>query len=158
MNPKDKLNQFNIRVYGLFINEKGEILLTDEERFGMRMTKFPGGGLRFGEGTIECLKREALEEFGQEIEIIRHYYTTDFYQKALFYDNQQLISVYYLARFCGPEHFRLAKKAFDFNTDQSEIVSFRYIKMNELSEEELSFPVDRVVLRMLKADYDVQVN
>ncbi len=36
---------FNIRVYALLINEKNEVLITDEFRFGKEMTKFPGGGL-----------------------------------------------------------------------------------------------------------------
>ena len=130
------ITQFNIRVYGLFINEKHEILLADEERFDMKMTKFPGGGLQFGEGTIDCLKREAMEEFGQEIEVIRHFYTTDFYQKSKFHTDHQLISIYYMA------HFKEAEK---------EILSFRYRKINDLQEEELSFPIDRHVIRMLKS-------
>ena len=145
-------NQFNIRVYGLFINEKQEILLADEERFGMRMTKFPGGGLQFGEGTVDCLKREALEEFGQEIEVIRHFYTTDFYQKSFFNDNHQLISIYYMAKFSEPEKFRIAQKSFDFEPGLKEIVSFRYKKINELNEEELSFPIERHVLGLLKKE------
>jgi 8-oxo-dGTP diphosphatase len=150
-NNMQAINQFNIRVYGLFINEKQEILLSDEDRFGMRMTKFPGGGLRFGEGTIDCLKREALEEFGQEIEVINHFYTTDFFQKAMFYDNHQLISIYYIARFIKPERFRISLTPFDFLGSEGEIISFRYKKITEIFEEELSFPVDRHVMGMLKA-------
>ena len=46
------MNQFNIRVYGLWIRE-GRILVTDEFRLGTFMTKFPGGALEFGEGTID---------------------------------------------------------------------------------------------------------
>ena len=149
-----KPNQFNIRVYGLFINENKEILLADEERFGMRMTKFPGGGLRFGEGPIDCLKREALEEFGQNIEIVRHFYTTDFYQKAMFYDNQQLISIYYRARFAEPERFRICNIPFDFTNTGGEILSFRYKKIDNVSDDELNFPVDKVVLNILKESID----
>ena len=146
------LNFFNIRVYGIFINKKKEILLADEERFGMQMTKFPGGGLHFGEGTVDCLKREALEEFGQEIEIIRHFYTTDFFQESQFHKNHQLISIYYLARFKKPEQFRIASVPFDFKIRQEEVISFRYKNLLELSEQDLSFPVDKVVLKMLKAN------
>jgi ADP-ribose pyrophosphatase YjhB (NUDIX family) len=84
------MNKFVIRVYALIINPSHEVLLTDEYQLNTIMTKFPGGGLEFGEGTIECLKREIAEECnGQQIENIRHYYTTDFFQKALFYDNKQ---------------------------------------------------------------------
>jgi 8-oxo-dGTP diphosphatase len=144
-------NHFNIRVYGLYINEKNEILLADEERFGMCMTKFPGGGLRFGEGTIDCLKREALEEFGQEIEVLQHFYTTDFFQKSRFHEDHQLISVYYRAKFVDKERFRITHKPFDFNNRGTEIISFRYKVINELSEKELSFPIDRIVLNKLKS-------
>ena len=71
---------FIIRVYGIVLSKKEEVLVTDEFQVGMKMTKFPGGGLHFGEGTIECLQREFIEECnGQEIENIRHFYTTDFY-------------------------------------------------------------------------------
>jgi 8-oxo-dGTP diphosphatase len=149
--------KFNIRVYGLFINEGEEILLADEERFGKRMTKFPGGGMHFGEGTIGCLKREAMEEFGQEIEVISHFYTTDFFQKAMFFEDQQLISIYYRARFTGPERFRINRIPFDFKDQGKEILSFRYKNINQLAEEELSFPIDRHVLGLVKGLNDLTV-
>ena len=84
--------EFIIRVYGIIRNEKNEVLISDEFQLGMKMTKFPGGGLHFGEGTLNCLRREFREECnGQEIVNPEHFYTTDFYQKALFYKNHQLI-------------------------------------------------------------------
>jgi 8-oxo-dGTP diphosphatase len=147
---KNNIAAFNIRVYGLFINRKNEILLADEERFNFRMTKFPGGGVQFGEGTIDCLKREALEELGQEIEIIRHFYTTDFFQQSAFNETHQLISIYYLTRFTDKEKFRLSEKLFDFTGQEKEIVSFRYKPIKEMKEEDLSFPADRHVLKLLK--------
>ena len=58
--------KMNIRVYSLIINNKHEVLLSDEFRLKQNMTKFPGGGLIPGEGTIDCIHREALEEFNQE--------------------------------------------------------------------------------------------
>lgn len=80
---------FNIRVYAIIFNANSDsILLSDEFRMGMRMSKFPGGGLHYGEGTIDCLMREAIEEFGEEIEIVSHFYTTDYFQKAFFFRRQ----------------------------------------------------------------------
>ena len=81
----------------LILNDKNEILISDEYHLNRRMTKFPGGGMEYGEGTIECLQREAREEFDQNLLNIRHFYTTDYYQKALFFDDHQLISIYYQA-------------------------------------------------------------
>ena len=148
MNEK---NDFVIRVYALIVNRNNEILLTDEYQLNTMMTKFPGGGLEFGESTIECLKREITEECnGQEIENIRHFYTTDVYQKALFYENKQLISIYYLADLIHPVKFRISEKPFAFDIVKGENQSFRWIKIKTLDQDELTFPIDRLVVGKLK--------
>jgi 8-oxo-dGTP pyrophosphatase MutT (NUDIX family) len=53
---------FNIRVYGILVNEEKKVLVSDELIRGSYITKFPGGGLEFGEGTRDCLQREFMEE------------------------------------------------------------------------------------------------
>jgi ADP-ribose pyrophosphatase YjhB (NUDIX family) len=146
--------RFIIRVYALIINDKGAILLSDEYMLDTLMAKFPGGGLEFGEGTIDCLKREALEEFGQPIEILSHYYTTDFFQKALFYNDAQLITVYYRARFPDPIRFKISDKPFDFPEKVNGSQSFRWKAINELNPEELTFPIDKRVAEMLKGEVE----
>ncbi len=144
------LTKVNIRVYALIINEKNEILISDEIFRGIRMTKFPGGGLDLGEGTIDCLKREAREEFGQEIEVLDHYYTTDYFQRALFFEDQQLISIYYMAKFKKPEMFVTENKHFDFDISKDGL-SFRWIPIVELKKELLTFPIDKRVAEMLQS-------
>lgn len=151
----NKSGNFIIRVYGLILNEKKEVLLTDEFQLGMKMTKFPGGGLEFGEGTIDCLKREMAEECnGQQIKSIHHFYTTDFYQKALFFENHQLMSIYYTAELKKPLKLNIAEKPFDFEKLENGNQSFRWAKINTLSESELSFPIDKFVLRKLKEHFN----
>jgi ADP-ribose pyrophosphatase YjhB (NUDIX family) len=150
MNVPD-IRHFNLRVYALIIQD-GHILLSDEYVHSMKMTKFPGGGLFFGEGPADCLKREAIEEFGQEIEITDHFYTTHFFQKALFYHDQQLISIYYLARFAEAPRFKISDVPFDFDIFSEEGQSFRWARISELSENEFNFPIDRFVLNMLKSN------
>jgi ADP-ribose pyrophosphatase YjhB (NUDIX family) len=86
--------RFNIRVYGILIDQ-GKVLVNDEIIQGRQVIKFPGGGLDWGEGTIDCLKREWKEELGLDIEVSRHFYTTDFFQLSAF-DDSQVISIYYL--------------------------------------------------------------
>ncbi|KPK87236.1 MAG: NUDIX hydrolase [Bacteroides sp. SM23_62_1] len=147
------MKHFNIRVYGIIINAKNEVLISDEYLMDMKMTKFPGGGLRFGEGTLDCIKREAVEEFGQEIDIIRHYYTTDFFQKALFYEDHQLISIYYLARFTRPPVFPTSKKPYDFEMVNGS-QSFRWYLLERISPDLMTFPVDKIVAEMLKDDFN----
>lgn len=138
---------FNIRVYGILI-EDGKILVTDEYRMNMRMTKFPGGGLEFGEGTIDCIKREAREEFGQEIEVIDHFYTTDIFQVSAFNPNEQLISIYYRIRFTTPARFKISERLYDF-TNVEGAQAFRWIPLGELSAEAMTFPIDKVVAEKL---------
>ena len=140
---------FVIRVYAIIINESNELLISDEFRLNMKMTKFPGGGMKFGEGTIDCLKREAIEEFGQQIEIIDHFYTTDYFQKAKFYENAQLISIYYRAFFPGPIRFKISDKAFDFAELKNGNMSFRWIQIARLKPDIFTFPVDRKVAGLI---------
>jgi 8-oxo-dGTP diphosphatase len=85
---------FNVRVYGIWI-QNGQVLINEELIRGKKIVKFPGGGLDWGEGTIDCLKREWKEELGLDIAIQEHFYTTDFFQASA-YDNSQVISIYYL--------------------------------------------------------------
>jgi 8-oxo-dGTP diphosphatase len=141
--------QYNIRVYAI-IRQEGKVLLSDEYTHNRSMTKFPGGGMLFGEGPADCIRREALEEFGQEIEITDHLYTTHFFQRALFYENQQLISIYYLARFKQFPRFKISGKPFDFPELINESQSFRWAVISDLQESDLSFPIDQYVLKLMK--------
>ncbi|MBS1528392.1 MAG: NUDIX domain-containing protein, partial [Bacteroidetes bacterium] len=74
--------KFNVRVYGLLINDGGQVLLSDEQEYGMRFSKFPGGGLEYGEGLIDGLKREFVEECNVEVDVLSHFYTTDFFVQS----------------------------------------------------------------------------
>jgi ADP-ribose pyrophosphatase YjhB (NUDIX family) len=140
---------FVIRVYALIINDNNEVLLSDEYVLDTYMVKFPGGGLEWGEGTMDCLKREAMEEFGQEIEITGHFYTTDFFQEALFYENTQLISIYYFARFTDAIKFKISQKPFDFIEGVNGSQSFRWKNIADLNPDEFTFPIDKKVGEML---------
>lgn len=146
---KKDIKGFNIRVYGLIINENNEVLLSDEFQLGMKMTKFPGGGLKPGEGTIDCLKREALEEFGQEIDVLEHYYTLDYFQPSMFYAEYQLISIYYYARFKEAPAFKISIKPFDFPELKNGNISFRWKSVDKLTSEDMTLPVDKKVADML---------
>ncbi|MBN2349961.1 MAG: NUDIX domain-containing protein [Bacteroidales bacterium] len=150
---KDIILHFNIRVYGILINDNNEVLLSDEFQLNQRMTKFPGGGLKFGEGPADCIKREAIEEFGQEIIIIDHFYTTEFFQKALFYPDHQLISIYYRIKLAGPQKFVVATKPFDFKKNSNGIQSFRWEKIITLNPDDFTFPIDKHVCQLLKEKF-----
>jgi len=150
-----KIKYFNIRIYAIIMKGRYKVLLSDEYMMDMKMTKFPGGGMNLGEGTADAIRREAMEEFHQEIEIISHYYTTDFFQRSMFFRDHQLISIYWLARFTEPIKFRISVKPFDFSEMKNGNQSFRWGDLRELQPEDLTFPIDRTVLNMLKKDSQI---
>lgn len=141
------MSYFNVRVYGLLVNEEQEVLLSDEFEVGRYFTKFPGGGLEFGEGLIDGLKREFVEECNAEIEVVSHFYTTDFYEKSSFNDSQ-VISIYYLVKPVKPLELNFKCQVFDFDEGLSQC--FRWKKISKLTEEDVTFRTDKTVVKLLK--------
>ncbi len=139
---------FNVRVYGLLINDQNEVLISDEQEYGMRFTKFPGGGLELGEGLADGLKREFLEECNCEVDIVKHFYTTDFFVKSAFNDSQ-VISVYYLVKNTSPLNLIFKTVVFDFDGEGDFLQSFRWVKLGNLGAEEFLFPTDQHVAKLL---------
>ena len=148
---------FNIRVYGILINEQKQILVSDEFIRGNYYTKFPGGGLEIGEGTRDCLKREFKEEMNLEVEIGDHIYTTDFYQRSAFNPEHQILSIYYYAKALEPITAPIRLKEFDFDEAQlkvyekeNEIETFRFIDWDLFTSDNVTLPIDKFVVNMLK--------
>jgi 8-oxo-dGTP diphosphatase len=151
---------FNIRVYGILINEHKQVLVSDEFIRGMQITKFPGGGLEFGEGTRDCLKREFMEEMNLNVEVGEHIYTTDFFQMSAFNKEQQIISIYYFAKALEAIKAPLREKAFDFDEQQlkmyaemGETETFRFVDWHNFSEASVHLPIDKIIASLLKEKY-----
>ena len=151
---------FNIRVYGILINEKKQVLVSDEFIRGNYYTKFCGGGLEKGEGTIDCLKREFLEEMNLKVAITRHLYTTDFYQQSAFNPEHQIISIYYYVSALGEINVPIRNKPFDFDEAQLKIYevkreteTFRFIEWNEFSAQTVTLPIDKIVAEMVRLEH-----
>ena len=139
--------KFNVRVYGLLI-ENDAILVSDEYIKGNKITKFVGGGLEFGEGLKDALIREFKEEIDLEIEIIDHFYTTDFFVLSAFDTKSQVISVYYNVKPKQSLTFKTSTKTFDFIKKEG-AQSLRWINLNDLKENDFTLIVDRKVAEML---------
>jgi 8-oxo-dGTP diphosphatase len=142
---------FNVRVYGILRTENDEVLITDERTQSVSFTKFPGGGLEYGEGLIDALKREFIEECNLKIDIVRHVYTTDFYEKSSF-NNSQIISVYYEVKALGELEIDLKNSPFDFdnNVVADKLEVFRLINLKEFTVDELTFKTDKKALEIFK--------
>lgn len=129
---------------------KNEVLVSDEFIYDQFLTKFPGGGLEFGEGLSDCLKREWREELNTEIIIKQHFYTTDFFQVSIFNPNAQVISIYYLVEPVGQPDLKLKTKVFDFDEIQDGVQAFRFLGLSGLSENDFTLPIDQKVASLLK--------
>jgi 8-oxo-dGTP pyrophosphatase MutT (NUDIX family) len=140
------MSYFNVRVYGLLINENNQVLISDEQSGGRTFSKFPGGGVEVGEGIIDALKREFMEECNAEIEVIRHLYTTDFYEQSSFNDSQ-ILSIYYLVKETKPLTLTYKTVVFDF--DENTLQSFRWISLNDLSTDDVTFRTDKTAIELL---------
>lgn len=147
---RKKYKFFSVRVYGLFIKDKKNLLVSDEYVGKKFLTKFPGGGVIFGEGSIEALKREWQEELGIDIDVKEHFYTTDFFQASVFNPNVQIVSIYYFIEPAKGSKIEIKDKKFDFNVIKDGAQSFRFVDIKSAKEDEMTLPIDRKVLSMLK--------
>lgn len=149
-----------VRVYGIMINEKQQVLVSDELIRGGRYTKFCGGGLEKGEGTIDCLIREFREEMDLSVGVKEHIYTTDFYQQSAFNPDHQILSVYYRVEPLEAIKAPLRDMPFDFDKAQmlvydqmGSVETFRFIDRKDFSEECLTLPIDKIVAGIIMRNY-----
>jgi hypothetical protein len=55
-----------------------------------------------------------------------------------------------MTELANPIKFRISNKPFDFQENKNENQSFRWIKINNLNEAEITFPIDKFVAGKLK--------
>lgn len=136
-------------MYGILI-QKNALLVSDEYIKGNKITKLPGGGLEFGEGTRECLTREFKEELDLDVEVTDHFYTTDFYVSSSFDTTSQVISIYYMVTPKSPMSFKISTSAHNYENKEG-AQSLRWIKLSDLKETDFTLIIDRKVGEMLLA-------
>ena len=148
---------FNVRVYGILINDKQQVLVCDEYIRGSYISKFPGGGLEFGEGTRDCLKREFMEEMNLKVQVDEHLYTTDYFQLSAFNPDHQILSIYYKVTALEEIKVPLRTGLFEFDEDQlahynktGETETFRFIDWEDFSAESVTLPIDKIVAKLIK--------
>ena len=141
------MNPFTQRTYGILINKKKEVLISDEFRFGRYFRKFPGGGVEKGEGILDALKREFKEELSLEIDSHEFLFFNDYFQQSSFDPNIQVTCFYYLVKCSGARYLKLESYEIPLTEDGEKQ---QWISINELNIETLTFPIDRDALRTLK--------
>jgi 8-oxo-dGTP diphosphatase len=145
------LTRFNVRVYGILINDKQQVLVADELIKGHQTTKFPGGGLELGEGLRDGLVREFKEECYVDVHVSDHFYTTDFFVPSAFDKDSQIISVYYLCTCPDWQLIKVSARKFAYiEIPGKDAEAFRWVNISDLAHEtDVNLPIDKVVVKML---------
>ncbi len=156
---------FNVRVYGALIY-RGHLLLSDEVYGGRAFTKLPGGGLEFGEGLKDALKREFFEELRLNVRVTDHLYTTDFFQRSAFNPDHQVISVYYRVAPLPEPPFSTAAVQSEGGQEEVELPrlltaensrqQLRWVLLAALTADHFTFPIDKKMVPTLRGQADVR--
>src|ERR1019366_3815947 len=98
------------------------------------------------------------EETNLDVKIGEHIYTTDFFQISAFNNVDQIISIYYFVLVDQPIILETKTKPFDFEPHQVADITgtcelFRWVEWDQLSEESVSLPIDKVVIKMIKEKF-----
>lgn len=140
---------FTIRVYGLLIHNN-QILLSRENIKGSIHTKFPGGGLEYGEGVTDCVKREFIEEVEITLSKTEHFYTTeDFFQSKFHKHPRQVLSLYYRVWTdqLGKVKTGSPKDSSLLQNDDDQVLY--WCPMEDLAQQPIELPIDKIVVKKL---------
>lgn len=141
------MEHFNIRVYGVMVNENQEILISKETYKGLSFTKFPGGGLCLGESLPDGLMREFKEECNLGIEVENLLHVTDTFVESAF-DNSQVIGVYYKVRSLNAILEDLKHENIDLENNSTQ--SFHWVSIKKLAVTDFYFEMDQQAWLQIK--------
>lgn len=133
------ITSINIRVYACVL-KNAKLLVMHEEYAGEKLLKLPGGGLELGEGLLDCLHREFAEELNVKIKILDHLYTQEEFVQSKFRNQEQLLTIYYMAELVDDENLQILDPTIDF-IDWIDIGA---------TENPFPLPVDRIAFEKLK--------
>lgn len=140
----EKLDAFTIRIYGVLV-ENNKLMRLKEPYWGEILYKLPGGGLEYGEGTLECLARELKEELNLELDTAELFYAQEDFIRSKFKTNEQLFTVYYKIT---------CKNIADLQIIDKNIEEVNWIDLKDLSPDLMTLPVDKIVVeKLLKEIY-----
>ncbi|MCF8269025.1 MAG: NUDIX hydrolase [Crocinitomicaceae bacterium] len=140
------VTRFNLRVYGIVLNDKREVLVSHERRGGYEFTKFPGGGVELGEGILDALHREFKEELDAVIDTSTFFYVNEHFQASNFKSSDQVISFYYRVTL---DYTSIKTGVSNLPLGSSEMSDFERVSWVPLSQDLralMTFPIDKMVL------------
>ena len=143
------MSYFNVRVYGILINRLNQVLISDEHEYGLDFSKFPGGGVELGEGPKAALIREYQEECTMDIEVVELVHTTDDYVPSAFNDSQ-VLGIYYTVTASEDALQGLTTHAIHW-LKEGVSQSFRWVNVEDLQEEDLTFEMDRAAWKAFRS-------
>ncbi|SHL50322.1 ADP-ribose pyrophosphatase YjhB, NUDIX family [Chitinophaga jiangningensis] len=154
-NPNCEQAGINVRAYGILVNAQKEVLVSDEYYYGKLITKFPGGGLKVGETTRDCVTREWMEELDQAVLTQQHLYTSDIFQTFPFRNDVQVVAVYYLVQPVSTIKLDARRQPFDFSIqdDVGHKMAVRWVEWELFSENNMTLAADKIAASVLKRQY-----
>ena len=132
----------NVRVYAMIVKD-GKVLALHEEYVGENLLKFPGGGLEYNEGVLDCVKRELQEELNIEVKNVEHLYTQEDFLVSKFRNNEQLLSIYYLGEMIDENDLMIMDTC---------IEKLEWIPL-EIEENPFLLPIDKIAFEKLKTKF-----
>jgi len=97
---------------------------------------------------MDCARREARGELGQDFELAPSVHVTGNSVRAAWRGGQQVLRHYYLATLPQPAAFREADVPFDYDGRQRE--SFRWVDAANVAPADFTFAIDRDALSGLQ--------
>lgn len=132
---------FNVRVYGIYVND-GKLLTLREQYGKWDIVKLPGGGLEFGEGVVDCLKREFMEELNVSVAVGDCFYVQRDYVPSIVADHKQILILYFEVQVDDLEQIKIS---------DHHVSEIKWLPIT--AQCPLSLPVDQQMYEVLKSKY-----
>lgn len=137
--------KFNFRV-ALLIKNKNKVLLESTKDFW----NMPGGRVKFGESTLQSIKRETIEEFGINIENIRLLHIAENFFSWMGNNQQELLFVYVAN--LNDNHELVSKN--NFKSKDSDRKTFKWFNINLIRNKEIKC-LPQVIYELVDQDISV---
>jgi phosphoglycolate phosphatase len=127
-------------VGALVCNDAGQVLMVRTQKWS-GLWGIPGGKIKFGESSLQALRREIKEETNLEITKIKFVVAQDCIRSKEFYREAHFVLLNYTCQADGPSEVRL----------NDEAQEFRWATPAEAAQMDLNGPT-RVLLKKVKVD------